>query len=439
MIKPELTTAQLAAFHDHFAARPNAAALARAAQKSGLFAASEDPAASQRLHRVFSTEIETGKPTNQRHSGRCWSFAALNTLRHKFSAKYKVKDFELSQTYLFFWDRIERANTFFSRVIETADRPLDDRLVSFYFDMALTDGGQWANAAAIIEKYGVVPEYVMPDTANTKDTTAVASYLNTLARKDGLKLRELVRAGMVGDQLTAARQEMMADVYQVIATAFGEPAAQFDLEFKDDDKQVHQVLDLTPQKFYRDYFETNLADYVVLTNAPDHAFNQVYSLPSQDNVEGGLPIRFVNVDFDQFEAATLAQLKSGETVWVGNDVLQQMDRKRGLMDAQLFRFDDLLGVDSQLSKKDRLQSRQATVSHAMTLAGFNLKNGKPDRWKIENSWGKDNGDNGVFVMSEDWFEAYTYEVVINKKYLPTNLQELATQPASELAAWDSLM
>ena len=135
----------------------------------------------------------------------------------------------------------------------------------------------------------------------------------------------------------------------------------------------------------------------------------------------------------------LAQLKAGETVWVGNDVLQQMERKRGLMDAQLFRFDDLLGVDSQLSKKDRLQSRQATVSHAMTLAGFNLKNGKPDRWKIENSWGKDNGDNGVFVMSEDWFEAYTYEMVINKKYLPTNLQVLATQPASELAAWDSLM
>lgn len=439
MTKPELTSQMLANYHQQFTARPTATALSRAAQKSGLFAASEDPAVSQRLHRVFSTEIETGKPTNQRHSGRCWSFAALNTLRHCFSAKYKVKDFELSQTYLFFWDRIERANTFLTRAIETAHLPLHDRLVDFYFDMALTDGGQWANAAAIIEKYGVVPEYVMPDTANTKDTTAVSGYLNRLMRKDGLKLRQLVQAGMTGDRLEAVREEMLTEVYQVIATAFGEPASHFDLEYKDDDKQVHQVLGLTPQKFYHDYFDTNLADYVVLTNAPDHDFNQVYALPSQDNVAGGLPIRFVNVEFDQFEAAALAQLKGGETVWVGNDVLQQMDRKRGLMDANLFRLDDLLGVDSGMSKKDRLLTRQATVSHAMTLAGFNLKNGQPDRWKIENSWGKDNGDNGVFVMSEDWFEAYTYEVVINKKYLPAELQELAEQPAQELDAWDSLM
>lgn len=434
----DLTSKMVEKLKKEFHSRKDAEIIARAIQKNGIKAASEDPTASERLHRAFSYEIKTGKPTNQRHSGRCWSFAALNTLRHKFATKYKFKDFELSQNYLFFWDRIERANMFFQKIIATADKPLHDRTVDFYLSFALNDGGQWANAASIIEKYGVVPEYVMPDTHNTKDTSDVAEVFDSLMRKDAIELRAMVQTNASATELQEAQERMMGDVYKIAAYSFGEPPAKFDLEYRDDDKKFHQVLGLTPLKFYHEYFDTNLSDYVVVTNAPDHEMDRNYLMPAQDSVVDGLPIKFVNVPFAELQEGAIKQLQAGETVWVGNDVLQQMDRKRGLMDAKLYHREELLDVDFVMDKKHRLETKQAVVSHAMTLTGFDMVNDQPTRWKIENSWGKDNGDNGYFVMTQDWFEEYTYEAVINKKYLSDRVKKVAASEPVTLPAWDSL-
>ena len=434
----DLTSKMVEKLKKEFHSRKDAEIIARAIQKNGIKAASEDPTASERLHRAFSYEIKTGKPTNQRHSGRCWSFAALNTLRHKFATKYKFKDFELSQNYLFFWDRIERANMFFQKIIATADKPLHDRTVDFYLSFALNDGGQWANAASIIEKYGVVPEYVMPDTHNTKDTSDVAEVFDSLMRKDAIELRAMVQTNASAAELQEAQERMMGDVYKIAAYSFGEPPAKFDLEYRDDDKKFHQVLGLTPLKFYHEYFDTNLSDYVVVTNAPDHEMDRSYLMPAQDSVVDGLPIKFVNVPFAELQEGAIKQLQAGETVWVGNDVLQQMDRKRGLMDAKLYHREELLDVDFVMDKKHRLETKQAVVSHAMTLTGFDMVNDQPTRWKIENSWGKDNGDNGYFVMTQDWFEEYTYEAVINKKYLSDRVKKVAESEPVTLLAWDSL-
>ena len=434
----DLTSKMVEKLKKEFHSRKDAEIIARAIQKNGIKAASEDPTASERLHRAFSYEIKTGKPTNQRHSGRCWSFAALNTLRHKFATKYKFKDFELSQNYLFFWDRIERANMFFQKIIATSDKPLHDRTVDFYLSFALNDGGQWANAASIIEKYGVVPEYVMPDTHNTKDTSDVAEVFDSLMRKDAIELRTMVQTNASATELQEAQERMMGDVYKIAAYSFGEPPAKFDLEYRDDDKKFHQVLGLTPLKFYHEYFDTNLSDYVVVTNAPDHEMDRSYLMPAQDSVVDGLPIKFVNVPFAELQEGAIKQLQAGETVWVGNDVLQQMDRKRGLMDAKLYHREELLDVDFVMDKKHRLETKQAVVSHAMTLTGFDMVNDQPTRWKIENSWGKDNGDNGYFVMTQDWFEEYTYEAVINKKYLSDRVKKVAASEPVTLPAWDSL-
>lgn len=425
-------------FHNDYVSRGTAKVIERAVRKNGIKKTSEDPDASQRLHRVFTNEIKTGKVTNQKHSGRCWSFATLNTLRHKFALKYNFKDFELSQNYLFFWDRIERANRFFDNILKTADRNLNDRLVEFYLNFAEQDGGQWANAASIIEKYGVVPHYVMPDTYNTEDTTDVAEVMTYMMKKDALVLRRLMHEQAGSEEINETRQKMMSDVYRVASYAFGEPPVKFDFEYRDDDHQYHYDGGLTPLNFYHKYFDNNLRNYVVVTNAPDHKYDQLYSMPTQDSVNGGIPIQFTNVPFKDFQEVVLKQLDGGETIWVGNDILQQMDRKRGLMDAHLFHREDLLGVDFTMSKKDRLATHQAEVTHAMTLTGYNLVNGELNRWKIENSWGDKNGVNGYFVMSQEWFKQYTYEAVINKKYLTDHIKQIASQTPIELPAWDSL-
>jgi len=222
------------------------------------------------------------------------------------------------------------------------------------------------------------------------------------------------------------------------AYAFGEPPTTFDLEFKDDKQKVHRAEGLTPQGFFHDYFDVDLDDYVVIANSPDKAFNQHYSLPSQDNIVGGKHISFINLPLADMKQAAIAQLRSGESVWFGNDVLQQMSRERGFLDSHLFQVSDLFGVDLSLTKAQRLATGEASVSHAMTLTGVNLVNDEPNRWKVENSWGEKNGDKGYFVMTDDWMDDFVYEVVVHKRFLtPEQQAVLATTPQA-LAPWDSL-
>lgn len=433
-----LTAAETAALHADLEQQPAHDVVSRAVIKNGVLAASEDPQAAVRLNRTFSVELDTGKVSNQKHSGRCWLFSTLNTIRHQFAAKYHVKDFELSQSYLFFWDKVERANIFYDNILRTADRPLDDREVAFYLSRPGDDGGQWAMGAALVQKYGVVPASAMPESFNTNDTTGFAATLNLKLRKDALALRALVAQQAGEDQIAATRAQALKEVYRMAAYAFGEPPVTFDLEYKDDKHQYHRDAGLTPQGFFEKYFDIDLDDYVVISNSPDKPFDRLYSLPSQDNIVGGKHITFLNLPMAELKRTAIAQLQAGEAVWFGNDVLQQMSRERGFLDSQLYKTADLFGIDLSLTKAQRLATGEAEVSHAMTLTGVDLVADEPTRWKVENSWGEKNGDKGYFVMTDDWMTDFVYEVVVHKRFLTPDQQAiLATEP-QKLPAWDSL-
>ncbi|GEO70357.1 C1 family peptidase [Levilactobacillus acidifarinae] len=433
-----LTPADLAAFHADLVKQPAHEVISRAVRKSGVLAASEDPNANVRLNRTFSVELDTGKVSNQKHSGRCWLFSTLNTLRHQFAAKYNVKDFELSQSYLFFWDKIERANIFYDNILRTASKPASDREVSFYLARPGEDGGQWAMGAALVQKYGVVPTSAMPESFNTNDTTGFAAALDLKLRKDALTLRQLVADHATDAEIATARKNALSEVYRMAAYSIGEPPTTFDLEYKDDKHQYHRDANLTPQDFFAKYFDVDLDDYVVLSNSPDKAFDKLYALPSQDNVVGGKHITFLNLPMADLKQATIAQLKSGETVWFGNDVLQQMSRQRGFLDSHLYQTADLFGVDLSLTKAQRLEYHEAEVSHAMTFTGVDLVDDQSTRWKVENSWGEKNGDQGYFVMTDDWMDDFVYEVVVHKRFLTPAQRAILTTTPETLPAWDSL-
>ncbi|MDQ7938717.1 C1 family peptidase [Lactiplantibacillus sp. WILCCON 0030] len=434
----ELTKTALAALRAKQAEHQLAPVLTRAITKNGIKATSYDNQAATRLDRTFSIDLPTGKVSNQKHSGRCWEFSLLNTLRHKFATKYHVKDFELSENYLFFWDKIERANIFYRNVEQTARQPISDRLVQFLFDNPGEDGGQWAMAASLVQKYGVVPASAMPETFNTTNTTDFQAVMSRKLRKDGLKLRQLVMNGADEAELQSLEKSMLQEVYRIAVYSFGEPPTTFDLAYRDDDKNYHRTAQLTPQAFYQNYFETDLDDYVVVTNSPDKPLNQLYSLPDEDNVIGGRPIEFLNVDMGVLTDVAVQQLKSGETIWFGNDVLQQMDRKAGYLDAHLYETAKLFGINGHLTKAQRLQTGEGEVSHAMTLTGVDIVADTPTKWKVENSWGSENGDKGYFVMTQDWFDDYVYEVVVHKHFLAPEFQALLKEPARRLPAWDPL-
>lgn len=434
-----LSEKDFAQLHDNFRKEPKSDVLSRIVTQNGINQAAQDPDAQVRLDPVFSVDLQTGAVTNQKQSGRCWLFSLVNTLRHKFAKKYKLKDFDLSQKYLFFWDKIERANIYYDRIIATASRPADDREVDYYLSMPDDDGGQWAMAAALVQKYGVVPVSDFPETVNTENTGTFGTVLNRKLRIDGMKLRDMVNANKSDDEINAARKQMLSEVYRIVAYSFGEPPTTVNFAYRDDDKKYHKISGLTPKEFYDQYFDTDLDDYVVLSNSPDKAYNKVFSLPSQDNVVGGKHITFLNLPMEVLKQTTIAQLKDGETVWFGNDVLEQMDRKKGFLDSHLYRYSDLFNVDLEMDKGKRLEYHQAMVSHAMTFAGVDLDdNGKPTKWKVENSWGDKNGTKGYFTMNDDWMDDYVYEVVVHKKYLTDEQQALLKQAPIELPAWDSL-
>lgn len=433
-----VTPEQIQHMQADFAQHDRSAVIQRAAMRSGVLEASYDSTAKARLTPVFSDEVKTGSVTNQRHSGRCWLFSLLNTLRHDIATKYHVKDFELSQAYSYFWDKIERANIFYDRVIALADRPTTDRELTFYLETPGNDGGQWAMAASLVEKYGVVPASVMPETFNTNNTAGFGSALNLKLRRDALVLRRLIAKGATKDEIKAKRSELLTEVYRMTATAVGEPPKSFSWSYEDDDHKYHREAETTPLEFFKQHLTFKSSDYVVLANSPEKAYNQHYSLPAQDNVVGGTPITFVNTEMENLATATIAQIKAGETVWFGNDVLEQMNRKDGLLDTSLYQLDALFDVDLDMTKAERLSYHEAEVSHAMTITGVDLVAGQPTKWKVENSWGDELGTKGYFVMSPEWFNEYTYEVVVRREFISAELQAVADAPVEILPAWDSL-
>ncbi|WP_395319795.1 C1 family peptidase [Fructilactobacillus frigidiflavus] len=418
--------------------RPGHKIVANAVMANGINQTALNAQVLAKLNHTFSIDLPTGTVSNQKHSGRCWLFSILNTLRHQFATQYQVKDFELSQSYLFFWDKIERANIFYDRMIALAGRPTDDREVAFYLSSPGTDGGQWAMAAALVQKYGVVPRETFPETAVTEDTSAFDMLLNHKMRHDAMQLRELVNQGATDAEIASLKQQFMDEIYRITGQSVGVPPAKFDLEYRDDAKKYHLDQGLTPQEFYAKYIGVDLDQYVVLANAPDKKYGEKYALPSQDNVEGGKPIEFLNAPMDQLKQAAIQQLQAGETIWFGNDVLQQMDRQKGILDSNLFLQDELFGIDTKMSKAERMRYHEAEVSHAMTLTGVDVVNGKPTKWKVENSWGAKIGNQGYFVMADNWMDDYTYEVVVKKSYLSDEIKQGLTKAPIVLAPWDSL-
>lgn len=433
----KLTFDEIADFQKNYQADARNHVAEMATVTNGVQQASFNTEAVRDINRTFSIEIPTDAVTNQKQSGRCWLFAALNVMRHQFAKKYHAKNFVFSQAYLFFWDRIERANIYFDHILETADKPVDDRTVHFYLQGPDTDGGQWHMAVSLIRKYGLVPDYAYGESFTANNTAAFNQALNMKLREDGLVLRELSQKGDQ-DEIEKKRKEFLNEVYRMAVIAFGEPTQKFDLEYRDDDNKYQLDQNLTPLDFFHKYFEDDLDEYVVLFNAPDHEFDKLYALPFEDNVEGGTPIQFLNTEIDNLKQAAIKQLEAGETIWFGCDVGKESDRQKGLMVKNLYQTDTLFNIETKLDKKERLLTGASGSTHAMTLVGVDVVNGKPRQWKVENSWGDKVGKNGYFVMSDDWFDEYLFKVVVKKKYLPKKLVELAEGKATPVPCWDSM-
>ena len=410
----------------------------------GVRAVARVPEAAALNTTTFDIEVKQGARTDQKRSGRCWMFASLNTMRMRVIDAYKLKDFELSQAYPLFWDKLEKSNFFFENIIDTADQPLDGRLVSFLLTDPVSDGGQWDMFKALVKKYGVVPKEAMPESASSSNTRDLDGYLTRYLRSSARKLRSAFEAGASADELRAQKKQMMANVYALLVTCLGEPPASFSVRLRDKDDKMALSGTFTPHEFYERAVGLNLDDYVSLISAPtvDKPFGCTYTVSRLGNVVEAGGVRYLNLEPAELKRAAIRQLEDGLPVWFGCDVDQSFIQEEGIMDLDALAIDDLFGfsVVGDFDKAARLDYGESLMTHAMVLEGVNLDGkGRPTLWKVENSWGKDHAKDGFDTLTDAWFDEYVYQVVVDKKYLTEEERHTyETEEPTVLAPWDPM-
>jgi bleomycin hydrolase len=418
---------------------------AAAATNNGVLKAATDYRGVRRLPQDFSIELEQGSITAQKRSGRCWMFSGFNVLRYEMIHRWNLKDFEFSESFLFFYDKLEKSNYFLEGVLAHLDEPIDGRMFSWIISDVATDGGFWDMFANLVRKYGVVPKSACPESKNSSDSGAFTQYFQTLLRKDAFELREASTAGASAQALRELKNTQLAAVYRLLAISLGEPPRSFDFVMHDKDGKLLEDHGITPTQFYDKYIGQGagvvLDDFASLIDSPTVSapYGKRYCLARSGNMADRDDSIFANVGMEAVKRAVIAQLKDGHPVWVACDCSKYALREEGIFDRGTVRVEDLFDTNLDFEKGRALEYRDAEGNHAMTLMGVNLDaEGHPDRWKIENSWGKDVGTDGYFVASDSWFDEFVLEAIVQKKYLDEEaLAVLATKPV-DLDPWTNL-
>ncbi|MGV3050850.1 aminopeptidase C [Streptococcus hyovaginalis] len=426
---------------DNYQANLKFQAVENAVTHNGLLKSLETRQSAVENDHVFSVDLTKDAVSNQKASGRCWMFAALNTFRHKLITEFKLDNFELSQAHTFFWDKYEKSNWFLENIIATADQELGSRKVKFLLDVPQQDGGQWDMVVSLFEKYGVVPKAAYPESISSSNSRELNQYLNKLLRQDAQLLRELIAQGADQETVQAKKEALLEEVFNFLAMTLGLPPRSFDFAYRDKDNHYHSDKNITPQDFYIKYVGLKLEDYVSIINAPtaDKPYGKSYTVALLGNVVGSREVRYLNVDMNRLKELAIAQMQSGETVWFGSDVGQFSDRQLGVMATNTYDFAAGMDIDFNQDKAGRLDYSESLMTHAMVLTGVDLdQDGQPLKWKVENSWGDKVGEKGYFVASDAWMDEYTYQIVVRKDLLTQG--ELAAYEAQPevLKPWDPM-
>ncbi len=386
-------------------------------------------------YHIFSNKIkDLNKISNQKNSGRCWMFAGLNVIRNKFINKYKLKDdFEFSQNYLFFWDKLERFNYCINLLekLEPHNLPFDDRLISIILTNSIDDGGSWNMFSNLVNKYGLVPKNSFPETYHSSNSCD----LNGILEKKIKNYAKYLRNNSID------KEKLLEEVYLLLVKFFGQPPTKFNWEYMDKKDKYRIKTDLTPHEFYK-MADINILDYAVLVNDPRNKYNLNYSVEYLNNMIEGENVKNLNIEMDVMKKLVKKSIDNNEGVWFACDVSKFLLSKNNILDPEIYKVEEFLNISFDLNKSEKLLYYDTVPNHAMAITGYNLDKSTINRWQIENSWGTDSKNTdfdagGYYSMTDEWMDEYVYEIVINKKYLPSNLKKKYNQNIDVvLPLWD---
>ena len=382
----------------------------------------------------FSDEVKTKGRTDQKSSGRCWLFTGLNVLRSRMIEKHDLGAFTFSQNYLFFYDQLEKANLFLQGIIDTRNLPMEDRKVDWLFSNPIGDGGQFTGVSNLVMKYGVVPSDVMPETLSANNTSQMRTQLVTKLREDGLRLRAAKPA-----DTQKMKVEMLKEVYRMLVLCLGVPPTEFTWARYNSKGEFVSEKTYTPKGFYQEFIGEDLENnYIMVMNNPSVEYGKVYEIEYDRHVYDGQNWVYLNLPMEKIKEMAIASIKDNTALYFSCDVGKFLDRPRGVADLKNFDYESLMGVSFGMDKKERILTHASGSTHAMTLIAVDLKDGKPVKWMVENSWGAASGYQGNIIMTDEWFDEYMFRLVVEKKYVPADVMAQMNQKPILLPAWDPM-
>lgn len=387
----------------------------------------------------FSHRVKSKGITDQKRSGRCWLFTGLNVLRSQMMAKNDLQELKLSQNYNFFYDQLEKANLFLQGMIDNAAKPEDDKMVEWLMRNPLSDGGQFTGIADNISKYGVVPDRVMPESFSAENTSRMNNLLSLKLREDGLELRKMAKDGNISKAVADRKEQMLADVYRILALTLGEPPTEFTWTRRNSKGDAVSTKTYTPLEFYKEYAGNDLKNgYVMLMNDPTREYYKLYEIDFDRHSYDGDNWTYINLPVDEIKEMAIKSIKDSTMMYFSCDVNKFLDRKNGVADPANFDYEALMGTTFGMNKAERIRTFASASSHAMTLVAVDLDaNDKPIKWLVENSWG-DGPNNGHLILSDKWFDEYMFRLVVDKKYVDSKILNILKQKPTLLPAWDPM-
>ena len=386
----------------------------------------------------FTYKVPSNGITDQKSSGRCWLFTGLNILRAQVMEFQGISKLEFSQNYCFFYDQLEKANLFLQGIIDTKDRPMDDKVVEWLFLHPISDGGQFTGISDIIGKYGVVPKGVMPETSSSESTRTMSYLISLKLREQGLALRNMKNAS--AEELQKQKTAMLAVIYRMLALTLGEPVQQFTWKKTDAQDNVLEVKEYTPLSFYNEYVGNDLANgYVMFMNDPSREYYKLYSIDYDRHTYDGRNWTYINLPVDEIKKMAIESLKNHVMMYFSCDVAKFLDKKNGTLDINNYDYESLMGTAFGMNKEQRIISFASGSSHAMTLMAVDLdNNNKPVKWMVENSWGASSGYKGHLIMTDKWFDEYMFRLVVEKRFVPEKILKILKDDPVLLPAWDPM-
>lgn len=389
----------------------------------------------------FKYRIKTGEITDQKSSGRCWMFSSLNTFRNKVADKLNISSFEFSESYLYFWDILEKANLFLENTIVTAEKPWDDRYVEWYFRTPVDDGGMWSSYINIVQKYGVVPKNVMPESNSSSNTSQMLRMINLKLREQGYIIREMTSNKKTKtEDIQKEKVKMLGDIYRMLCLNLGEPPTEFEWRFKDKTDKISETKKYTPTSFLNETLhDINYNDYVMIMNNPTRPYYQYFEVENYRNTKEGVNWKYINLPNDVIKQLCMVSIKANEPLYASCDVAQQLDGKEGLLSLDNYDYESIYGMKFGMDKKARILTHESGSSHGMALIAFDVdQNEKPVKWQFENSWGSTSGQKGYLTFTDEWFNEYMFRFVIQKKFLTPDVLKVLDQKPIMTPPWDPM-